>query len=207
MNKITTIGLDLAKHVFHVVGCDRHRKQIGRKMLRRGQVRTYFANLPACVVGMEGCASAHYWARELRELGHEVRLVVVGGVKPRINGEQHAPGTTRCSAGRQGVASRQAATRLLRCAPALQVTRRNPLTRLVFMAGSELPAIADQFREHVSPRCQPLHLVFAIYRRFFAAVNSWFLRSMSRRTCEGTRMTTTTHERLRRRRSARTCAV
>ena len=67
---------------------------------------------------------------------------VVGGVKPRINGEQHAPGTTRCSAGRQGVTSRQAATRLLRCAPALQVTRRIPLTRLVFMAGSELPAIA-----------------------------------------------------------------
>ena len=71
MSEITTIGLDLAKHTFHVVGCDRHGKVLKRKVLRRGQVRTYFANVPACVVGMEGCASAHYWARELRELGHE----------------------------------------------------------------------------------------------------------------------------------------
>ena len=104
---------------------------------------------------------------------------VVGGVKPRINGEQHAPGTTRCSAGRQGVTSRQAATRLLRCAPALQVTRRNPLTRLVFMAGSELPAIAGPIPRSRRSRCQPLHLVFAIYRRFFAAVNTRCMRAVS----------------------------
>ena len=107
---------------------------------------------------------------------------VVGGVKPRINGEQHAPGTTRYSAGRQGVTSRQAATRLLRCAPALQVTRRNPLTRLVFMAGSELPAIAGPIPRSRRSRCQPLHLVFAIYRRFFAAVNTtlWCTASPAR---------------------------
>ena len=95
--------------------------------------------------------------------------LVVGGVKPRINGEQHAPGTTKCSVGRQGVTSRQAATRLLRCAPALQVTRRNPLTRLVFMAGSELPAIADPVpRTHLSKMSTPTSCVRhlqALFRR------------------------------------------
>ena len=94
---------------------------------------------------------------------------VVGGVKPRINGEQHAPGTTKCSVGRQGVTSRQAATRLLRCAPALQVTRRNPLTRLVFMAGSELPAIADPVpRTRLSKMSTPTSCVRhlqALFRR------------------------------------------
>ena len=89
MNEITTIGLDLAKHVFHVVGCDRHGKMVKRKVLRRGQVRTYFANLPACVVGMEGCASAHYWARELGELGHEVRLVPAQHVKAYVRGNKN----------------------------------------------------------------------------------------------------------------------
>ena len=89
MSEITTIGLDLAKHTFHVVGCDRHGKVLKRKVLRRGQVRTYFANVPACVVGMEGCASAHYWARELGELGHEVRLVPAQHVKAYVRGNKN----------------------------------------------------------------------------------------------------------------------
>ena len=89
MSEITTIGLDLAKHTFHVVGCDRHGKVLKRKVLRRGQVRTYFANVPGCVVGMEGCASAHYWARELGELGHEVRLVPAQHVKAYVRGNKN----------------------------------------------------------------------------------------------------------------------
>ena len=89
VNEITTIGLDLAKHVFHVVGCDRHGKMVKRKVLRRGQVRAYFANVPACVVGMEGCASAHYWARELRGLGHEVRLVPAQHVRAYVRGNKN----------------------------------------------------------------------------------------------------------------------
>ena len=103
------------------------------------------------------------------KMGPDPPAAVVGGVKPRINGEQHAPGTTRCSVGRQGVTSRQAATRLLRCAPALQVTRRNPLTRLVFMAGSELPAIADPIpRTRLSKMSTPTSCVRhlqALFRR------------------------------------------
>ena len=89
MDELTTIGLDLAKHVFHVVGCDRRGKVLTRKVLRRGQVRSYFANVPACVVGMEGCASAHFWARELRGLGHEVRLIPAQHVKAYVRGNKN----------------------------------------------------------------------------------------------------------------------
>ena len=77
---------------------------------------------------------------------------VSGGVDPRTNGEQRVAGTTRCRAGRQDATSRQASSRLLRCAPALRVTRRNVLTHRVFMAGSELPAISRPICETRRPR-------------------------------------------------------
>ncbi len=63
MGKITTIGLDLAKNVFHGVCCDTRGKIIKRKMLRRSGLLAWFANLPPCLIGMESCASAHHWAR------------------------------------------------------------------------------------------------------------------------------------------------
>ena len=92
---------------------------------------------------------------------------VNGGVKPRINGEQRVAEATTCRVERQGVASRQAALRLLRCAPALWVTRRNPLTQLAFMAGSRLPAVNDPLCENtaiqkVNPHilCSPLFGAF-----------------------------------------------
>ena len=75
MAKITTIGLDLAKQVFHVVCCDAQGKVVRKRMLRRAQVGAYFAHLEASLVGMEACASAHHWARELGALGHEVKLL------------------------------------------------------------------------------------------------------------------------------------
>jgi hypothetical protein len=70
--QITTIGFDIAKNVFQVHGIDATEKVVVRKQLRRGQVLKFFEALPPCLVGMEACASAHYWARELRKLGHEV---------------------------------------------------------------------------------------------------------------------------------------
>jgi transposase len=73
--QITTIGLDIAKNVFQVHGIDAAEKVVVRKQLRRGQMLKFFAALPPCLVGMEACASAHYWARELTKLGHEVRLM------------------------------------------------------------------------------------------------------------------------------------
>ncbi|MEA2808564.1 MAG: transposase, partial [Rhodospirillaceae bacterium] len=75
MEKITTIGLDLAKHVFQVHGVDEAEGVVVRRQLRRGQLLAFFAGLPPCLVGMEACATAHYWARELTALGHEVRLM------------------------------------------------------------------------------------------------------------------------------------
>src|SRR5216683_2247623 len=75
MNEITTIGLDLAKKVFQVHGVDATGAAVLRKRVRRGQVLAFFAGLPCCLVGIEACATAHYWARELRALGHEVRLM------------------------------------------------------------------------------------------------------------------------------------
>ncbi len=75
MGNITTIGLDLAKNIFQAHAADAAGSVVMRKRLRRGQVFAFFSGLPACLVGMEACAAAHYWARELRALGHEVRLM------------------------------------------------------------------------------------------------------------------------------------
>ena len=77
MSEITTIGLDLAKHVFQVHGIDAQGTTVLRKRLRRGQVLAFFSRIPPCLVGLEACATAHYWARELAALGHEVRLMPV----------------------------------------------------------------------------------------------------------------------------------
>ena len=89
MHEITTIGLDLAKNVFHVVCCDEHGKVVRKKMLRRSQVLQYFANLTDCLVGMEACASAHHWARELGALGHQVKLISPQYVKPYVRGNKN----------------------------------------------------------------------------------------------------------------------
>src|SRR5947209_8176518 len=82
--QITTIGLDIAKNVFQVHGIDAAEKVVVRKQLRRGQVMKFFEALPPCLIGMEACATAHYWARELTKLGHEVRLMPAKDVKAYV---------------------------------------------------------------------------------------------------------------------------
>jgi transposase len=82
--QINTIGFDLAKNVFQIHGVDADEKVVVRKQLRRSQVIAFFAALPPCLIGMEACASAHYWARELRKLGHEVRLMPAKYVKAYV---------------------------------------------------------------------------------------------------------------------------
>jgi transposase len=84
MTEVATIGLDLAKRVFQVHGVDEAGAVTIRRQLRRSEVVRYFAKLPRCVVGMEACASAHYWARTLSELGHDVRLIPASHVKPYV---------------------------------------------------------------------------------------------------------------------------
>jgi transposase len=82
--EITTIGLDLAKHVFQLHGVDRQGHVVVRQRLRRGQVIGFFAKLPPCLVGMEACGTAHHWAREIRALGHDVRLMPAHYVKAYV---------------------------------------------------------------------------------------------------------------------------
>src|SRR5205085_11756817 len=84
MSEIKTIGLDLAKHVFQVHGINAAGECVLRKRLRRGQVISFFAELPRCLVGLEACATAHYWARELQAAGHEVRLMPAQYVKAYV---------------------------------------------------------------------------------------------------------------------------
>jgi transposase len=82
--QITTIGLDIAKNVFAVHGIDAAEKVVVRKPLRRSQVMTFFEGLAPCLVGMEACATSHYWARELTKLGHQVRLMPAKDVKAYV---------------------------------------------------------------------------------------------------------------------------
>ena len=84
MTKVTIVGLDLAKSVFQVHGADKEGRPVVRKKLRRGQVLAFFAGLSPCLIGLEACASAHYWARKLRALGHAVRLIPPQYVHPFV---------------------------------------------------------------------------------------------------------------------------
>src|ERR1700716_2628025 len=89
MGDITTIGLDLAKNVFQLHAVDEAGSVVMRKRLRRGQVLAFFARIPPCLVGMEACATAHHWARELIALGHEARLMPPTYVKAYVKRNKH----------------------------------------------------------------------------------------------------------------------
>ena len=101
--QVTTIGLDIAKNVFQVHGIDAAEKVVVLKQLRRRQVLEFFKALPACLVGMEACATAHYWARELTKLGHRVRLMPARDVKAYVkrNKNDAADAEAICEAARR----------------------------------------------------------------------------------------------------------
>jgi len=84
MKTIAVVGLDLAKSVFQIHAIDADGKVVVRRQLRRGEVLKFFGILSPCLVGMEACASAHHWARELVARGHEVRLMPPAYVKPYV---------------------------------------------------------------------------------------------------------------------------
>lgn len=86
---ITTVGLDIAKNVFHSVCCNRAGKIMTKKKLRRSQLLPYFAQLPPCLIGMEACGSSYYWARELQALGHTVKLIPAQHVKAFLRGNKN----------------------------------------------------------------------------------------------------------------------
>ncbi len=84
MNEVITIGVDLAKNVFQVHGVDAEGNVVFRRQLRRSRMLPFFKKLPPCLVGMEACATAHHWAREIEALGHEVKLMPPHYVKPYV---------------------------------------------------------------------------------------------------------------------------
>jgi transposase len=81
MTQVATIGLDLAKDVFQAHGADANGIELFKKKLRRAEVLGFFKKIPACVVGMEACSTSHYWAREIKACGHEVRIIPAAYVK------------------------------------------------------------------------------------------------------------------------------
>src|SRR5215470_7916316 len=119
--QITTIGLDIAKNVFQVHGIDVSERVVVRKQLRRAQVKKFFEALPPCLVGLEACATAHYWARELTRLGHQVRLMPAKDVKAYVkrNKNDAADAEAICEAVRRptmrfvGVKSAEQQSRLM----------------------------------------------------------------------------------------------
>ena len=89
MQTVTTIGLDIAKSVFQVHGVDAAGQVVIRRQLKRRQVQAFFEKLPPCLIGIEACASSHYWSRELQALGHSVRLMPPAYVKPYVKRQKN----------------------------------------------------------------------------------------------------------------------
>jgi transposase len=89
MQTVSTIGLDIAKSVFQVHGVDANGLVVIRRQLKRRYVLAFFEKLPSCLVGIEACASSHHWSRELRALGHNVRLMPPAYVKPYVKRQKN----------------------------------------------------------------------------------------------------------------------
>ena len=89
MSEVIIIGLDIAKHVFHVHGADERGRAIFSKRISRGKLLDFFAAHPSCTVAPEACGGAHHWARQLTQLGHEVRLIPPAYVKPFVKRQKN----------------------------------------------------------------------------------------------------------------------
>ena len=156
--QITTIGLDIAKNVFQVHGIDGDEKVVVRKQLRRNQVLQFFDELPPCLVGLEACATSHYWARELARLGHEVRLMPAKDVKAYIkrNKNDAADAEAICEAVRRPTmrfvqikSADQQAQLMQHRARDLLMQQRTQLINAMRSHLAELGIIAPQGREGV----------------------------------------------------------
>jgi transposase len=89
VSKVITIGLDIAKHVFHAHGVDEHGRTLFSKRISRGKVLEFFEAQPSCTVALEACGGAHHWARQLTQLGHQVRLIPPAYVKPFVKRQKN----------------------------------------------------------------------------------------------------------------------
>jgi transposase len=89
LSSVTTVGLDLAKHVFQVHCIDASGRVVAAKSIKRGKLLEFFASLPPCLVGLEACGSAHHWARELIKLGHDARMMPPAYVQPYVRRQKN----------------------------------------------------------------------------------------------------------------------
>tara|TARA_R110002110_G_C13364449_1_gene709748 strand:- start:288 stop:1307 length:1020 start_codon:yes stop_codon:yes gene_type:complete len=89
MKDITVLGIDLAKSIFQLHGADSHGKKVINKRLTRQKLIEFMVNLPACIVGMEACGTAHYWARRFEKMGHKVKLMAPQFVKPYVKSNKN----------------------------------------------------------------------------------------------------------------------
>lgn len=87
--KITTVGLDIAKSIFHLFAVDQRGRYVKKKQLKRAQLLSYLAQLEPCVIAMEACGGANHWAREIETLGHEAKLIAPQYVKPFVKGNKN----------------------------------------------------------------------------------------------------------------------
>jgi transposase len=89
MLAVTAVGLDIAKSVLEMHGIDAEGKAVAQRKLKRRYVLAFFEKLPPCLVGIEACATSHYWARELQALGHRVRLIPPAYVRPYVKRQKN----------------------------------------------------------------------------------------------------------------------
>ena len=156
--QITTIGLDIAKNVFQVHGIDTAEEVVVRKQLRRGQVLAFFKALSPCLIGMEACATAHYWAREFTKLGHDVRLMPPKDVKAYVkrNKNDAADAAAICEAVRrptmrfvQVKSSEQQGRLMLHRTRDLLMRQRTQVINALRAHLAELGIVAAQGREGI----------------------------------------------------------
>src|SRR6202165_3262671 len=154
--QISTIGIDIAKNVFQLHGVDAAGKPVLKKQLRRGQMLEFFGKLAPCLIGMEACATSHHWARELRKLGHDVRLMPPSYVKAYVkrgkndaaDAEAICEAVTRPSMRFVPIKSaEQQGALMLHRARYLRIRQRPQLTNALRSRLAELGLVAEKGRE------------------------------------------------------------
>ena len=151
--KVTTFGLDLAKRVFQVHWVDMETGEICRRQLKRSEVVEFFANREAAVVAIEACGSAHYWARKLKALGHEVKLIAAQFVRPFVKSNKtdaadaqaiweaaQRPGMKFVAVKSEGQQSVLTLHRIRELLVKMRTMQINQLRGLLYEFGADLPA-------------------------------------------------------------------
>jgi len=159
MKEITTVGLDLAKNVFQVHGVDAQGKVALVRQLRRKQVLEFLGKLPPCLIGMEACATAHHWARQLRKIGHDVKLIPPAYVKAYVKRQKNdaADAAAICEAVTRPSmrfvpikSEEQQAALAVHRARDLLISQRTQLINALRAHLAELGLVADQGRDGVA---------------------------------------------------------